>query len=200
VVGHNSEASGVYRGMRDWTSCSDAELLAATGSDRQAFACFYDRYEGAVVGYLMRRTRDVDRTADLVSETFAAALAGAARYRPGGPTAAAWLFAIAHNMLLKSVRGGRVQEEARRRIGIAVHLELTQASRDRIDATLASDAWVDDLLARLPPDQREAIRAYVVDDRSYTEIAAQHHTSEAVARKRVSRGLATLRRGLRRTT
>lgn len=186
--------------MRDWTSSSDAELLAATQSDRQAFACFYDRYESAVVGYLMRRTRDVDRTADLASEIFASALAGAPRYRPGGSTAAAWLFTIAHNVLAKSVRTGRVQEEARRRVGIALRLELTQASRDRIDATLASDTWVEDLLARLPPDQREAIYAYVLDDRSYAEIAARHHTSEAVARKRVSRGLATLRRGLRRTT
>ena len=45
----------------------------------------------------------------------------------------------------------------------------------------------------LPPDQLEALRLRVIDERDYDEIARELRCSEAVVRKRVSRGLATLR-------
>lgn len=48
-------------------------------------------------------------------------------------------------------------------------------------------------LAALPPDQREAVEARIVDEREYADIALAARTSESVVRKRVSRGLAGLR-------
>jgi len=50
------------------------------------------------------------------------------------------------------------------------------------------------LLELLSPDQRDAIRAHVIDERGYDEIAHSLATSESVVRKRVSRGLAAVRR------
>jgi RNA polymerase sigma-70 factor (ECF subfamily) len=185
--------------VSDWTGCSDAALLANTASDPDAFACFYDRYELAIVGYFAKRVGDLDRAADLTAEVFAAALGAATRYRSGGPTAAAWLFTIAHNTLLKSVRQGRVEANARERLGMSTRLDLGEASRERIESAVASDHWVSELLDGLPADQRAAVSAYVLDDRSYRQIATEHQTSEAVIRKRVSRGLTTLRRDLRRS-
>jgi RNA polymerase sigma factor (sigma-70 family) len=187
-------------GVDDWIACSDATLLAQTASDPDAFACFYDRYELAVVGYFARRVNDVDQAADLTAEVFAAALGAAQRFRPGGPTAAAWLFTIAHNTLLKSVRKGRVEASARQRLGMGGRLDLSEASRERIETAVASDTWVTELLDSLPADQRDAVEAYILHDRSYRDIAAELQTSEGVIRKRVSRGLATLRRDLRRST
>jgi Sigma-70, region 4 len=46
-----------------------------------------------------------------------------------------------------------------------------------------------ELVAELPTDERHAVEARVVHERSYREIAAQLHCSEMVVRKRVSRGL-----------
>jgi RNA polymerase sigma-70 factor (ECF subfamily) len=120
--------------VRDWMRCSDAELLAATRSEPEAFALFYDRYEASILGYFMRRTRNPEMAAELGAEAFAAALGSAGRYRPAGPTAAGWLFTIAQNVLLKSVRKGRVEDAARRRAGMALQLQLSNASRERIDA------------------------------------------------------------------
>jgi DNA-directed RNA polymerase specialized sigma24 family protein len=57
-----------------WSRATDSELLGATGSDPEAFGEFYDRYETAVVGYLLRRTGDVELAVDLASEAFATAL------------------------------------------------------------------------------------------------------------------------------
>lgn len=172
----------------------DAELLAAAGRSRRAFAAFYDRYERAVAGYFMRRTRDPDLAADLTAEVFAATFTAAARYQPTGPTAAPWLFTIAQHTLASSVRKGRVEEAARHKLGVRDSVELQEDSRVRLEQEVVSDAWVTELLGRLPDDQREAVRARVLDDRGYDEIAASLHTSSLVVRKRVSRGLATLRR------
>lgn len=51
--------------VRDWTRCSDAELLAASHSEPDAFAAFYDRYEASILGYFMRRTRNPEMAAEL---------------------------------------------------------------------------------------------------------------------------------------
>jgi RNA polymerase sigma-70 factor (ECF subfamily) len=103
----------------------DAVLLSNARISRRAFAAaFYDRCERALAGYFMRRTRDAELTADLTAEVFEAAFAAAGRYRPDGKTAAPWLFAIAQNTLVSSVRRGRVEEAARREIGVRAAVEL----------------------------------------------------------------------------
>lgn len=179
---------------------SDAALLSNARSSRRAFAAFYDRYERAIVGYFMRRTRDAELAGDLTAEVFAAAFAAADRYRPDARTAAPWLFAIAQNTLVSSVRRGRVEDAARRELGIRAAAELSAASIARIEETIIGDAWASDLLRRLPDDQREAVRARILEDRSYDEIAAELETSALVVRKRVSRGLAQLRQEMREGT
>ena len=139
-----------------WSDASDAALLAATRSDADAFGEFYDRYETAVIGYLLRRTGSVDVAIDLAGEVFAAALAGAHRYRPAGPTAAPWLFTIAQNTLTGSIRRGRVEARARRRIGIREAVEYGTDELERIEAVASQSDWATRLLAALPSDQREA--------------------------------------------
>lgn len=175
---------------------SDAELLGAAGSDPAAFALFYDRYEAAVVGYFARRIRDPEVATDLTAEVFCAMLGAASRYRPVERTAAAWVFTIAHNTLAKSLRAGRVEAQARLRLGIREPVAFGVDELERIEALAgAGDSWRS-LLARLPREQAEAVQARVLDERSYPEIAAELETSELVIRKRVSRGLASLRRQL----
>ena len=53
---------------------------------------------------------------------------------------------------------------------------------------------------RLSPEQREAVAAHILDGRPYGQLARELETSEAVVRKRVSRGLAAMRNwmGVRR--
>ena len=119
----------------DWSQASDAELLTATGTNVDAFAAFDDRYETAVVGYLLKRTRDIELALDLAAEVFAAALAGARRYRSQRDCAAPWLFTIAHSKLADSVRRGRVEARARQRLGIRDRIEYGEDELylDRVD-------------------------------------------------------------------
>ena len=184
----------------DFDEASDGELLAASRSQPDAFAAFYDRYERALVGYFARRTGDAEVAADLTAEVFAAALAAAHRYRPEHPSAAGWLFAIAHNKLMASLRRGRVEAQARRRLGIREPIELDAHELEQVESAASADGWVGELLERLPPLQREAVRARIVDERSYPDIAGELRTSQLVVRQRVSRGLSRLRAELEERT
>ena len=80
---------------------------------------------------------------------------------------------------------------ARRKLALP-RLEVDDDLVERIEA-LGPEARALELLERLPPDQADAVRARVLDQRSYKDIAASVRVSEAVVRKRVSRGLLTLR-------
>jgi RNA polymerase sigma factor (sigma-70 family) len=168
---------------------SDEELLLVTRRRPDAFGVFYERYEERIVRYFLRRVGDAEVAADLTAETFAAALAGAHRFRAGKGSAAAWLFGIARNTLGMSQRRGRVEARARKRIGTP-QLVLTDEVLERIEG-LGGAAL--ELVDDLPAEQRQAVRARVVEEREYADIARDLRCSEAVVRKRVSRGLAHVR-------
>ena len=96
--------------------------------------------------------------------------------------------------LADAQRKGYADRRMQKRLGME-RIELTDDDIARIDA-LGED--VATLLGALPADQREAVSARVVDERGYDDIALELHTSEAVVRKRVSRGLALARRRMGR--
>lgn len=172
---------------------TDADLLRAMAADADAFEELYRRYEVVVAAFLARRCRDPELTADLTTETFAAALLGSGSFRDEG-SVAGWLLGIARHALLESWRRGRAERRARDRLGIEV--SFSDPSYERVDALIDADAARPRLelaLTRLPAEQREAIAAYVLDDQSYAEVAARFGIPEATVRKRVSRGLARLR-------
>src|SRR5688572_74515 len=146
--------------MRDST-VSDEELLA--GRAAGSFAVFYRRHVEALLGFFARRTRDAELAADLTAETFAAALVARGRFDPARGNAAAWLYGIALHKLADAQRRAGAEQRARRRLGME-RIELTDADIARIDA-LGSDTRAEALVERLAPDQRDAIRAHVIDER-----------------------------------
>ncbi|MBB4664185.1 RNA polymerase sigma factor [Conexibacter arvalis] len=171
----------------------DAQLLAAAaGGDRAAFSAFYRRHLGAVLAALLRETRDRELAADLAAEVFATVLLAADAYRPEHPTALPWLCGIARNKARESRRRGRAQDRARRRLGIPREA-IAEDDLDRVDELAAHDGRLLALLDELPEQQRAALRARVIDERDYAEIAREQGSSEAAVRQRVSRALAWLR-------
>jgi RNA polymerase sigma factor (sigma-70 family) len=182
-------------------SDDDARLLvAAAAGDERAFEAFYRRYLGSVIGYHLRRAGGRELAFDLAAETFAAVAESLDRFDPARGSAVGWLFGIASNKLLMARRTGRVEDEARRRLGHEpIVLEDADLSRVNELASANDEARLSQLLERLPADQREAILARVVDERSYSDIASQLQCSEAVVRQRVRRGLGFLRTRLEGT-
>src|SRR4051794_32304969 len=145
-----------------------------------------------MLAYFARRVRNGELAADLAAETFAQALASRHRFRGGN--AAGWLYGIAAHVLSHSARRGRVEDRARRRMQIPC-LELIHEQIEAIERLGGDDALIG-ALAALPPDQRAVIRARILEEDSYAEIAARMRCSASVVRKRVSRGLAAMRESL----
>jgi RNA polymerase sigma factor (sigma-70 family) len=146
-----------------------------------------------VVGYLLHAKGDPELSTDPAAEVFAAALASCLRYRSLRASAAPWLIGIAQNKLRESRRRGRVENATRRRLKMAA-LPLGDEDLDRV-AELAALGDIDVMTAvdGPPPHERDAVRARVVDERDYRQIAGALECSESVVRKRVSRGLARAR-------
>jgi RNA polymerase sigma-70 factor, ECF subfamily len=170
---------------------SDAHLLRAARGAAAPFRELYERYADGIHGYHLRRTGNTDAAHDLTAETFARAWLARARFRDDADgSAGPWLFGIARNVLLESVRRGRLERAASERLGIFERLDRDPAE------TEPSEAWLDGLdeaLASLPAGQREAIELRVLHDFDYDEVARALTTTPRAARVRVSRGLATLR-------
>lgn len=170
---------------------ADAELLRRARSDPAAFRALYDRYAARVHRYHLRRCGDPHAAQDLTAETFARAWIVRERFRDrAGGSAGPWLFGIARNVLLGSVRARRLERSACERLGLEARLDAGPAR------TVPDESWLDgagELLDELPPGQAEAVRLHVIDDLDYDAAAARLDTTPQAVRARVSRGLRALR-------
>lgn len=176
--------------MRPPPTHSDAELLRRARTDAAAFRELYDRHAAAVHGFHLRRTGDPDAAQDLTAETFAQAWLARGRFRDEADgSAGPWLSGIARNLLLASVRRGRMERGACERLGLREEL-------DRPPPAVPEPSWIeglDEAVAALSDDQRAAIRLRVVEDMTYEDAAARLDATPQVVRARVSRGLRILR-------
>jgi len=175
---------------------SDPDLLAAAlAGDGDAFAAFYRRHVRRIVAFHGQRAGSAQDAADLTAETFAVALESLHRYDPERGEPVAWLFGIARHRLAALWRRGAVEDRARRRLGLD-RLELDDTGLEQIDAASRGELIRVELregFDALPADQRDAIALRVLLEHDYAEVADRIGVSEAVVRKRVSRGLSALR-------
>jgi RNA polymerase sigma-70 factor (ECF subfamily) len=167
---------------------SDGDLLRSREAD--AFAILYDRHVASV--YRWARTRVGDHAADVTAEVFARAWLRRGTFRDhASGNAAPWLYGIAHNVLLDSLRKRQTDASARKRLGLpeamAPDPEL-EAVENRASLPQAVLQALDDL----PPDERELLRLRVVEERPYREIAAKLSCTPQAARLRFSRLLRRL--------
>jgi RNA polymerase sigma-70 factor (ECF subfamily) len=173
---------------------SDAELLASSGHDPQAFRQLYDRYAEAIHGFFLRRTSDREASLDLTAETFAQVWTSRHRFvdQKGG-SAAPWLFGVARNVLSRAAREHRMINEASEALRITHSRSSATPDTSWIDGM---DADLEAALATLPQAQRIAVELRVLSDRPYDEVADALDCTPTAARIRVSRGLARMRTSL----
>jgi RNA polymerase sigma factor (sigma-70 family) len=170
---------------------SDASLLAAARTDPGAFRELYERYAADLHGFHLRRTADPDAAYDLTAETFAQAWLCRIRFRDEADgSAAPWLYGIARNVLLMSVRRRHLERSACERLGLL---------SDRAAQPVPDERWLDGLdeaLAELPESQRHAVALRFAGDLDYGEVADALGTTPQAARVRVHRALTALRQRL----
>jgi RNA polymerase sigma-70 factor (ECF subfamily) len=174
---------------------SDESLLAATrAGDADAFGVFFARHSRVVLRFVRRRVGSAELAADLTAETFAAALIAVHRdHARDVPDGAAWLCGIARFKIIDSYRDARQQDAARQQLRLE-RITIEDDDIKAIDRLAGADAPLSVALDQLSAGERAAVVERVVLDRDYSQIAHDTHNSEAAIRKRVSRGLARLRK------
>ncbi|CAN5486899.1 sigma-70 family RNA polymerase sigma factor [soil metagenome] len=126
-----------------------------------SFAEARDRYAPLVFAFVARRIRPVEEAEDIVAAVFVDAYRGWSRKR-GEPRL--WLLGIARRKVADALRKRRQpwplrEEDAQ---GNAMQEFVTQAQADHAAA----------LVAKLPPDERDALLLQVLEELPIEEIAA----------------------------
>lgn len=181
--------------VRRLSRMSDEELLAATRAGQaDAFAVFFARHGEGLVGFVRRRVGSAELAADLTAEVFAAALIATHRgHASEVPDGRAWLRGIARHKVADSYRDGHASDAALRQLRLQ-RVPLEGQDVRAIDRLGGVESPIHGALDQLSEQERTAVIERVVLERDYAHISERASTSQAVARKRVSRGLARLRK------
>jgi RNA polymerase sigma factor (sigma-70 family) len=178
---------------------TDAQLLAASRDDPQAFRMVYERYAVWLRNWFTQQTGSSTVALDLTAETFAQAWNARRRFRDEADgSAAPWLFGIARNLLRQYHKHNRIETAARARLGLPLDFadgeyeRVEEADRARTLAPALADA-----VQALPDEQRRALELRVVEQLPYAEVAGRMGCTQNAARLKVSRALRALTASLR---
>ncbi|HUJ65125.1 MAG TPA: sigma-70 family RNA polymerase sigma factor [Acidimicrobiales bacterium] len=147
-------------------------MLAATArGETEAFGSFYRRYERRVLGYAISRCANSSDVADVVADTFVAALSSAGRFRSGDGDALPWLLGIARHVLARQRRSFFRRQRLAGRLKTAP--QFTGDEAEAIDAAIHA--------ARLAPQLRSAMATLRATDRELLLLVARDGLTPAQA-------------------
>lgn len=176
-------------------------VRAIAEKQEQALARLYDMYSGALFGCLLRILGQREEAEEVLLEVFWQAWEQADRYDPGRGAPFTWLFAIARSRALDRVRARRRQAAT---VGAAAMEQLrdpAQPENPEVHVLFRElRGQVQAALARLPPEQREAIALAYYEGLTQVEIAARTGTPLGTVKTRVRLGLLRLREMLKDVT
>src|SRR5262249_57558126 len=109
----------------------------------------------------------------------------------GGGAGLPWLLGIAHNVLRDSLRKRRVEDAARRRLGLP-RMTALDGNIEAVDERLSLSETARQAVSSLSAGERELLRLRVIEERPYREIATRLCCTPQAARLRVSRLLRQL--------
>ena len=179
-------------------AATDAELIRRARDDPDALGELYLRYRAHLYAWFRSRLPET-AASELTAELFAQVALSLKRFRDeAGGSAAPWLFGIAKNLLRRYYERGRIDDAARRRLGMPIR--SYELDFERIEERLAAGELrreLESALDSLPQQQRDALQLRVVEELPYQQVAVELGCSETAARLRVMRALGKLARLLR---
>jgi RNA polymerase sigma-70 factor (ECF subfamily) len=177
---------------------SDEALMARYGrGDAAAFDLLYRRHEMRVWRYLERNVGNRATADELMQEVWFAVARDAARYRPSARFTT-WLFTIAHNRMIDSIRTSR-RHTSLDTLGFEAESVVEQLTSDPSAGPLAAAVARDQAGAlvrafeKLPGEQREAFLLQIEGDLSVEEIAAITDSSFETTKSRLRYARSKLR-------
>lgn len=152
--------------------------------NRGAFGKLVRRYQDRVYRFILRMVHSHDEALELTQDAFIKAWQALPEWQPDAEFRT-WLFRIASNAALDSLRRGKVVEfvaleEDYDVPGEFADPEAQMQARQRLRA-------LDAALNRLPHDQRKIVLLRELEDMSYSEISAALGISEGTVKSRLAR-------------
>jgi len=178
-------------------SGADAELVrAAQAGDAASFGRLYEKYFDKVYGYLSFKMGNATEAEDVTEQVFLKAIESLGGYKWTGVPFQAWLFRIAHNLMVDALRRkGRRPSEP---LDQAMHLTDTRPSTDP-EAMLAQTLTREGLtqaMDRLTELQKQVISLKFAGGLSNAEVANLMGKTEGAVKSLQHAALAALQRHL----
>src|SRR5580698_3623381 len=157
--------------------------------DCDAFATLYRRHELRVWRYLERNVRNRAIADELMQEVWFAVARDATRYEPSARFTT-WLFTIAHNRMIDSIRANRAHASLDE-LGYDAEAVVRQLTADPnagpLEEAVARDQAraLNNAVEKLPGEQREAFLLQVEGDLSVEEIASITDSSFETTKSRL---------------
>ncbi|HXX45416.1 MAG TPA: sigma-70 family RNA polymerase sigma factor [Candidatus Acidoferrales bacterium] len=180
---------------------SDVQLmLDVKAGDDASFDFLLVKYRSPLVNFLYRMVRDTATAEDLAQEVFLRVYRARKQYTPSAKFTT-WLFRIATNVALNSVRDNRHQK-MEVSLDAPVGSEEDSAPRElparemRIDEHLLEQdrvAFIQRAIASLPEKQRAAVLLHKYEELDYAEIAIILDCTEAALKSLLFRAYESLR-------
>ena len=169
---------------------SDEDLIERYGrGDTAAFETLYRRHEMRVWRYLQRNVDNRATADELMQEVWFAVARESKRYEPTARFTT-WLFTIAHNRMIDSIRKSRRQTSLET-LGYEAESVVQQLTADPSAGPLAAAVAQDQAgglaraLEKLPSEQRETFLLQMEGDLSVEEIAAITDSSFETTKSRL---------------
>lgn len=147
----------------------EQKLVEEAKRDPEKFIVLYDKYFNQIYRYVYRRVNEKETAEDLVSQTFYDAFSHLKDYEWRGYSFSAWLYKIAHNNVLKWYRERQKTPLSEMAEGFEFVDEQTNLVKDVIEKETQGE--IQELLAKLEPEDREIIRLKFFEEASNIEIA-----------------------------
>lgn len=168
--------------------------LVAVGRrrDREAFAALFRFFAPRLKRYFLRIGCPARQAEDLVQETMLRVWDRADRYDPGRAQASTWIFTVARNLRLDSLRGERRPEPESEAL-----LGALPDPSDGADLMLEShrrEERVRAALAALPEDQLEILQLSFFEEVAHSDIAQRLGLPLGTVKSRIRRALQRLRK------
>jgi RNA polymerase sigma-70 factor (ECF subfamily) len=169
---------------------SDAEVIASSLGEPEAFGLIYDRHAPALLRFLGRRAGA--RVAEgLVGELFRIAFERRKTFDQSRASALPWLYGIGANLLLKHRRGEARRLRANARMAADESMDRRSSARTLEARVLFSR--VADAIESLPDDEREALLLFAWEELPYQSVAEALELPIGTVRSRLNRARVHLR-------
>ena len=171
----------------DIVHAEEHTILQSAQEDLSYFAPIYSRYSKRIYAYCLSQLHQEADAQDITSQVFVQAMLNLERFRGG--SVRAWLFSIAHNLMIDHFRKNR------RLVDLDTQ-EIYEWDTEPIERIIRSEneALLRELIHRLPADKQNVLLLRFVGGLSAREIGEIIDKNETNVRVEIHRILKGLRR------